>query len=57
MTGVGAAGYTATGYETKKTKRNVAGGNFAKQAAEAAQAAGEATATLHGVEEVLRISG
>ena len=42
-----AAGYTATGYETRKTERNVAGGDFAKQAAEAAQA----TATLHGADE------
>lgn len=45
--GIGAAGYPAAGYETRRTERNVAGGNFAKQAAEAAQA----TATLHGAEE------
>ena len=47
ISGIGAAGYPAAGYETRKTERNVAGGNFAKQAAEAAQA----TATLHGAEE------
>ncbi|MDE6319328.1 MAG: hypothetical protein K2M22_06430 [Lachnospiraceae bacterium] len=39
------------GYETRKTERNVVGGNFAKQAAEAAQAAGQATAILHGADE------
>ena len=47
ISGIGAAGYPAAGYETRKTERNVAGGNFAKQAAEAAQAA----ATLHEAEE------
>ena len=47
VSGIGAAGYPAAGYETRKTERNVAEGNFAKQAAEAAQA----TATLHGAEE------
>ncbi|MCM1400050.1 MAG: hypothetical protein NC225_11290 [Clostridium sp.] len=47
ISGIGAAGYPAAGYETRRTERNVAGGNFAKQAAEAAQA----TATLHGAEE------
>ncbi|MBD5545870.1 MAG: hypothetical protein HDQ97_00440 [Lachnospiraceae bacterium] len=51
ISGIGAAGYSAAGYETKKTERSVAGGNFAKQAAELAQAAGKATATLHGAEE------
>ena len=51
ISGIGAAGYPASGYETKRTERNVAGGNFAKQAAEAAQAAGKATVILHGTEE------
>lgn len=50
--GIGAAGYPVTGYEARRTERNVAGGDFAKQAAEAAQAAGQTqTATLHGAEE------
>ena len=39
ISGIEAAGYSAAGYETKKTERNMAGGNFAKQVAEAAQAA------------------
>ncbi|MCM1500854.1 MAG: hypothetical protein NC124_20545 [Clostridium sp.] len=47
VSGIGTMGYPAAGYETRRTERNVAGGNFAKQAAEAAQA----TATLHGAEE------
>ena len=51
ISGIGAAGYPTAGYDTRKTERNVAGGNFAKQAAEASQAAGKATATLHGAEE------
>ena len=46
ISGIGAAGYPVAGYETKKTERNVAGGNFAKHAA-------QATATLHGAEEGL----
>lgn len=29
ISGIGAAGYPAAGYETKRTERNVAGGNFA----------------------------
>ena len=28
ISGIGAAGYPAAGYETKKTERNVVGGNF-----------------------------
>ncbi len=28
ISGIGAAGYPAAGYETRKTERNVAGGNF-----------------------------
>ena len=48
---IGATSYPIAGYETKKTERNVSGGNFAKQAAEAAQATGQATAVLHGADE------
>lgn len=44
INGIGAAGYPAAGYETRRTERNVAGGDFAKQAA-------QATATLHGADE------
>ena len=44
VTGIGAAGYPAAGYATRKTERNVSGESFAKQAA-------QATATLHGAEE------
>ena len=36
--------YPAAGYETRRTERNVTGGKFAEQAA-------QATATLHGAEE------
>ncbi|MDE5598539.1 MAG: hypothetical protein K2J04_12025 [Lachnospiraceae bacterium] len=50
INGIG-VGYQTAGYETRKTERNVSGGNFAKHAAEAAQAAGQATAFLHGVDE------
>ena len=49
VSGIGAAGYPVAGYETRRTERNVAGENFAKQAA---QAAGQTqTATLHGADE------
>ncbi|MDE7282874.1 MAG: hypothetical protein K2N85_04740 [Lachnospiraceae bacterium] len=48
---IGVAGHPMTEYETRKTERNSTGGNFAKQAAEAAHAAGQATAVLHGAEE------
>ena len=52
VSGIGTAGYPVAGYETRKTQRNVAGGSFAKQAAEAAQATGQtSTATLHGSKE------
>ncbi|MDE7179497.1 MAG: hypothetical protein K2O59_17000 [Lachnospiraceae bacterium] len=51
INGIGVAGCQMAGYETRKTERNVVGGNFAKQAAEAAQAAGQATAILHGADE------
>ena len=47
VNGIGATGYPVAGYETRRTEKNVAGGDFAKQAAEAAQA----TSTLHGAEE------
>lgn len=49
--GIGAAGYQVAGHEIKRTERNATGANFAKQAAEAAQAAGQATAILHGADE------
>ena len=49
--GIGVTGYPGTGYEMRRTERNMPGGNFAKQAAETAQAAGRATAILHGAEE------
>ena len=50
--GIGATGYPAAGYETRRTERNAAGGNFAKQAAEAAQATAQTkTAILHGSDE------
>ena len=49
VSGIGTTGYPIAGYETRKTERNVAGGNFAKQAEEAAQMAAQAsTAILHG---------
>ena len=51
ISGIEASGYSATGHKTKKTERNMTEGNFARQVAEAAQAAGEATATLHGADE------
>lgn len=47
ISGIGTAGYSVTGYETRKTERGAEVGNFAKQAAEAAQV----TATLHGADE------
>ena len=51
VNGIGTAGYPVSGYETRKSEKNVAEGNFAKQAAEAAQAAGQETAVLHGTDE------
>ena len=48
VNGIGAAGYPITGYETRQAEQNVAGESFAKQAAEAVQASGRVTATLHG---------
>lgn len=49
--GIEQTGYPTVGYETKKAQRNVTGANYARQAAEAAQAAGQATAILHGADE------
>ncbi len=52
ISGIGSAGYPVVGYETRKTERSVTGGNFTKQVAEKAQAAGQAqTVTLHGADE------
>lgn len=51
VSGIGVADCQMLQYETRKTERNVAEGSFAKQAAEAAQAAGQATAILHGADE------
>ncbi|MBD5521445.1 MAG: hypothetical protein HDR03_09535 [Lachnospiraceae bacterium] len=51
VNGIGTAGYLVSGYEIRKSEKNVAEGNFAKQAAEAAQAAVQATAALHGADE------
>ena len=51
ISGIGTT-YYPTGHETKKAERNAIGGNFARQVAEAAQAAGTApVVTLHGAEE------
>ena len=50
ISGIGTT-YYSTGYEARKNEK-VVGGNFARQAAEAAQAAGTAPAvTLHGAEK------
>lgn len=51
INGIEAAGYPASGYEARKTEKNMTGGNFTKQMTEAAQAAGQATAVLHGADE------
>lgn len=48
VSGIGVVGCSVAGYETRKTERNVAGGNFAKQAAQAAE---QVTAILHGADE------
>lgn len=50
INGIGTTSYPA-GYETRRTERNTTSKNFAKQAAEAAQAAGQAIAVLHGADE------
>ena len=52
VSGIETTGYQIAGYDTRKTERNVAGGNFAKQAEEAAQATAQtSTAILHGSDE------
>lgn len=51
INGIGAAGHTAAEYGTRKAEKNTADGGFAKQVAEAAQAAGQATAVLHGADK------
>ncbi|MBD5521366.1 MAG: hypothetical protein HDR03_09140 [Lachnospiraceae bacterium] len=52
INGIGAVSYPIAGYESRKAERNVAEGNFAKQAAEAAQATAQtSTAILHGSDE------
>lgn len=43
--------YPITGYETRKRDQNEVGGNFAKQATEAAQASSQVTVTLHGTDK------
>lgn len=50
ISGITSSGYPV-GYEARKTQKNTTSENFAKQAAEAAQAAGQATAALHGADE------
>lgn len=50
VSGIGAAGYPITGYETRKNKNEV-GVNFVKQAAEAVQASGQMVASLHGTDK------
>ena len=51
ISGIGTT-YYPTGHETKIAEQNAIVGNFARQAAEAAQAAGTApVVTLHGAEE------
>ena len=52
VSGIGAPGYPAAGYDARKTERNVVGGNFAKQVIEATQTTGQiSTAILHGSDE------
>lgn len=51
LNGIGTARYLASAYEKGKTSGNKAGADFAKQAADAVQAAGRSTAVLHGAEE------
>lgn len=49
VSGIGTTDYQIAGYDTRKTERNVVGGNFAKQVAEAVQTTGQtSTAILHG---------
>ena len=52
VSGIGTTDYLIAGYDTRKTERNVVGGNFAKQAEQAAQATAQtSTAILHGSDE------
>lgn len=52
VSGIGTTDYPIARDGTRKTERNVAGGNFAKQVAEAVQTAGQtSTAILHGSDE------
>ena len=52
VSGIGTTDYPIARDATRKTERNVAGGNFAKQVAEAAQTTGQtSTAILHGSDE------
>ena len=52
VSGIGTTDYPIARDGTRKTERNVAGGNFAKQVAEAAQTTGQtSTAILHGSDE------
>lgn len=46
VSGIGTAGYPVAGYETRKIERNVAGGSFAKQAAQVTHTSG-GTFELH----------
>ena len=52
VSGIGTTDYPIARDGTRKAERNVAGGNFAKQVAEAAQTTGQtSTAILHGSDE------
>lgn len=52
VSGIGTTDYPIARDGTRKTERNVAGGNFAKQVAEAAQTIRQtSTAILHGSDE------
>lgn len=55
VSGIGTTDYPIARDSTRKTERNVVGGNFAKQVAEAAQTTGQtSTAILHGSDEETR---
>lgn len=49
--GIGTTSHQTSWYGSEKTAGKAAEGNFAKRAAQAAQTAGRATATLHGADE------
>lgn len=52
VSGIGAAGYPMAVYGTRKTENKVSGGNFAKQAARAAQVTAQTSPIiLHGSDE------